>query len=139
MICLYDNKSECQGPIDGSRWWNCPVHGVRLTEAWTRLCQRDLAYYNKWKDDSQEPLSIIPKIFKLGDNIGAALKIVGITDERVTKWLGKPCGCSKKREKLNYLGEWAYEALAGKTDNAKEHLEELIEDSSRTQKNTEGQ
>lgn len=40
----------------------------------------------------------------LGDMLKAGLSAVGITEERVSKALGKPCGCSKRAAKLNELG-----------------------------------
>lgn len=40
----------------------------------------------------------------LGDMVAAGLSAVGITKERVSKAIGKPCGCAKRQEKLNELG-----------------------------------
>lgn len=40
----------------------------------------------------------------LGDMVAAGLSAVGITKERVSKMLGKPCGCAKRQAKLNDLG-----------------------------------
>ena len=40
----------------------------------------------------------------LGDRVAAALAAVGITKERVSKALGKPCGCAKRQQRLNELG-----------------------------------
>ena len=40
----------------------------------------------------------------LGDMVASALSAVGITKERVSKALGKPCGCAKRQEKLNGIG-----------------------------------
>jgi len=40
----------------------------------------------------------------LGDRVASALAAVGITKERVSKALGKPCGCAKRQAKLNELG-----------------------------------
>ena len=42
----------------------------------------------------------------LGDAISSALSAVGITEERVSKWLGKPCGCGARKEKINNLHRW---------------------------------
>lgn len=49
----------------------------------------------------------------LGDMVSDALALVGVTEERVTKWLGRPCGCGGRRRKLNKLGRWARQVLAG--------------------------
>jgi hypothetical protein len=40
----------------------------------------------------------------LGDMVKAGLSAVGITEERVSKAIGRPCGCSKRAEQLNNLG-----------------------------------
>ena len=40
----------------------------------------------------------------LGDRVASALAAVGITKERVSKALGKPCACAKRQAKLNELG-----------------------------------
>lgn len=40
----------------------------------------------------------------LGDIVKSMLSAVGITEERVSKALGRPCGCSKRAEELNRLG-----------------------------------
>jgi hypothetical protein len=40
----------------------------------------------------------------LGDMVKAGLSAVGITEERVSKAIGRPCGCSKRAEKLNAIG-----------------------------------
>lgn len=40
----------------------------------------------------------------LGDIVAAGLAAVGITKERVSKALGRPCGCAERQKKLNDLG-----------------------------------
>ena len=40
----------------------------------------------------------------LGDIVASGLSAIGITEERVSKALGRPCGCSKRAEQLNELG-----------------------------------
>lgn len=40
----------------------------------------------------------------LGDMVKATLSAVGITEARVSKAIGKPCGCGKRAAKLNELG-----------------------------------
>ena len=62
----------------------------------------------------------------LGDRVGQALTLVGVTSERVESWLGRKCGCARRKQRLNELGAWAHRVIAGKTANAKEYLEELI-------------
>ena len=40
----------------------------------------------------------------LGDMLKAGLSAIGITEERVSAAIGRPCGCSERAEKLNELG-----------------------------------
>jgi hypothetical protein len=40
----------------------------------------------------------------LGDMVKAGLSAIGITEDRVSKALGRPCGCSKRAKALNDLG-----------------------------------
>lgn len=40
----------------------------------------------------------------LGDLVKAGLSAVGITEERVSRAIGRPCGCGKRAAKLNELG-----------------------------------
>lgn len=63
----------------------------------------------------------------LGDTIERALSLVGITKERVSKWVGSPCGCIERQEKLNQLGWWAARILFGRTEKAREHLDVIME------------
>lgn len=41
----------------------------------------------------------------LGDMVAAGLSAVGITKERVSSALGKPCGCEKRQAWLNEAGK----------------------------------
>lgn len=63
----------------------------------------------------------------LGDAVKEALSLVGVTEERITAWLGVPCGCSERREKLNQLHRWAKRVLRGKTENAEGFLKNIVE------------
>jgi len=80
--------------------------------------------YNKTV--SRQPAKVKPK--GLGDHVEQALTAVGITSERVEKWLGRPCNCKKRKEKLNRLGAWAMRIVRGDTENAEEYLEDMIDD-----------
>lgn len=40
----------------------------------------------------------------LGDIVKAGLSAVGITEERVSKAIGKPCGCGKRAAAMNKFG-----------------------------------
>lgn len=66
-----------------------------------------------------------PKL--LGDRIQSALNTIGVTEDVVSRWLGKSCGgCEKRRQKLNSLDAWARRVLDGKLEKAREYLEELM-------------
>lgn len=64
----------------------------------------------------------------LGDAVEAALTSVGITKDRVERWLGRPCRCDERRMRLNSLTSWAKRVLAGRMQDAVEHLESLTEE-----------
>lgn len=40
----------------------------------------------------------------LGDLVASGLAKIGVTEERVSRALGKPCGCKQRREALNRAG-----------------------------------
>lgn len=64
----------------------------------------------------------------LGDAVHEALELIGVTDERVQRWLGETCGgCKERRERLNALGAWASRVLRGKVRDAKELLRRLTD------------
>lgn len=65
----------------------------------------------------------------MGDTIEAALKSIGVTPERVERWLGRPCGCRARKDKLNQLGRWAARVFRGKP-HTKEELDGMMEDGS---------
>jgi hypothetical protein len=67
-------------------------------------------------------------VVKLGDVIEKALTAVGVTEERVTKVLGRPCGCKRRKELLNRLGLWAARVVTGKTEDAEKYLSEILEE-----------
>lgn len=85
-----------------------------------------------FKGENFDALDLLPKEETeekgLGDHIESALTAMGITSERVEEWTGKPCNCTERREKLNLLGAWAIKVLLGKTEDAKQHLDEMMED-----------
>lgn len=62
----------------------------------------------------------------LGDLIEKALTKVGVTKERVEAYLGRPCGCTKRRDKLNQLSNWAYRLVFG--GQSEEDAKKAIED-----------
>jgi hypothetical protein len=66
-----------------------------------------------------------PRAAGLGDAVSKALSLVGITEERVSSWLGEKCHCAERRARLNALGAWAARVVSGKAERARELLEQL--------------
>jgi hypothetical protein len=74
--------------------------------------------------------------FRLGDAIEKALTKVGITKEKVETWLGRPCGCNERKEKLNRLSDWVMRTIKsetkeeqgtqGETERVKREMEEAL-------------
>lgn len=62
----------------------------------------------------------------LGDTVATALERCGITPDRVERWLGVPCGCEDRQEKLNQLHAWAKRVIKGRTDRAVEYINEML-------------
>jgi hypothetical protein len=134
----------CQCNISGTKdgWAWCERHQVKKTAHWVRLCQSRPDYFQAWEEGRgpgqphpkvPEELSEPPKTnpakrqqYLLGDCISSALSLVGITEDRVSKWLGRPCGCSRRREKLNRLDSWARGVISKTIEDAKESLERII-------------
>lgn len=60
---------------------------------------------------------------KLGDRVADGLAAFGITPERVSKIMGRDCGCKKRKQKLNELHDKAanlWSSINGKqVDNQK--------------------
>lgn len=58
---------------------------------------------------------------ELGDRLAGVLAAVGITKERVSKAIGRDCGCAKRQAALNKLGQQtaaAFKRLTGGADHA---------------------
>jgi len=47
----------------------------------------------------------------LGDHLERGLSAVGITKQRVSRLLGRPCKCKQRQQRLNELGQRAAEAV----------------------------
>lgn len=63
----------------------------------------------------------------LGDTVEQALSAVGVTQQRVERWLGRCC-CQERRDRLNRISAWALRILAGKLSNASPYLDSILED-----------
>lgn len=72
-----------------------------------------------------QPVTAPPEPPGLGDRVESVLTAFGITKERVERWVGQPCGCAERQQKLNRLGEWAAAAVERGKEWAASKLEEL--------------
>lgn len=120
-------------------WWKCTnckyVHRKPSSRAPVRLCGKPesrpptVRRQRIKRNPGRKPKRVIPmapKPKELGDVVHEALSFVGITPERVSAWLGRPCKCLERHEKFNNLSRWAKRVVKGKTEDAKKFLEELI-------------
>lgn len=62
----------------------------------------------------------------LGNTVEQALRLVGVTQQRVEYWLGTPCNCPERIAKLNQIGAWAWRIVEGRTENALHYLDLII-------------
>ena len=115
----------------------CERHQCEKGRAAVMLCKAGGKYWEAWEKGvgPGQPGSLRPRKVKvkkkkpgLGDRLSKALSMAGITEERVSEWLGRPCGCAARRERLNRLGEWVGDVLKGRTTNATDKLEAIIKD-----------
>lgn len=75
----------------------------------------------------QTPLAKAKKqMTGLGDLIEGALSKVGITHDRVDAWLGRPCGCAERKERLNRLFSWARSIEETPSEEAVAKVEEIF-------------
>lgn len=65
---------------------------------------------------------------ELGDAIEKVLRSVGISPESVEQWLGKPCNCEERKQKLNRFSRWIRRFFRGKQSDPKQELEEAMEE-----------
>lgn len=63
----------------------------------------------------------------LGDVIEKALSHAGVTKDRVEAWIGGPCNCRERQDKLNSLGLWAARVISGRIEGAKKYLESILD------------
>jgi len=65
---------------------------------------------------------------KLGTLLETALSQVGLTEEKVSGWLGKPCHCKERKEKLDRLSLWAAQTVRRRMPPglARDYLEQIL-------------
>ena len=62
----------------------------------------------------------------IGDQVETALALMGITKQRVSNWLGIPCNCDQRKQKLNKLHAWARMSVKVSADKAKQYIEKIL-------------
>lgn len=80
----------------------CRQRGYTLDEARACIASQD---GDKITVDETHPAYPRERKPGLGDMVAAGLSAVGVTKERVSKALGKPCDCPKRQEWLNAVGK----------------------------------
>ena len=70
----------------------------------------------------------------LGDRVAEALASIGITDERFSNLIGRPCKCKERKVWLNQLDLWARRTLRGNTKDAKKYLDQILKDKEEQEK-----
>ena len=132
----------CSGPDGGEGVFVCERHGCRKSLRAFHLCRTSAAHFEageagrlleqaeakKSVENGSDPTQ--PQQRKLlGDRVEAALKRVGITQERVGALLGQEggCGgCAWRKRKLNELHLWAEKFADKSIEVARDALESLF-------------
>ena len=104
--------------------WKCSVCGYIYPKMTSlppqKVCNHSTPRLSRQHHTSQH------EHLELGDLVEKALTAVGITKERVTKLLGRPCKCGQRQERLNELSWWAKRVLTGMMDNAADALDAIL-------------
>lgn len=66
------------------------------------------------------------RVLLFGTAVSKALAQVGITEDRVSAWLGRPCRCGEYRRRMDKLSLWAAAKLTGKTPPDDEEMTRLL-------------
>lgn len=78
----------------------CRQRGYTLDQVMPCVVSQD---GDLWTVDESHPAYPHPRR-GLGDLVHAGLQAVGITPARVSRLLGRPCGCNRRRQLLNRWG-----------------------------------
>jgi hypothetical protein len=63
----------------------------------------------------------------MGTLISDTLALVGVTEQSVSAWLGRPCNCDDYRRRLDALGSWAATVARKGPAKAKAWLSALMD------------
>ena len=147
--CPDDATVPCSVMEGANQHFVCPVHKTRLDARRLRQCQTIPEYREAFKAGRGPGQGgVVPAQHRkgregqragqvdgrrsdrpkgLGDMVEQALSMVGITEERVTRFLGRSCGgCAKRKAALNRLGAWAKRVITGETEVGEKELDEIV-------------
>ena len=120
MLSSVDLPCVHRGKDRGNSLYDCSIHGqCSIEKIHERV--RPCILCSDRQEAGPETDSLL-----LGDVIERALTAVGITKNRVENWLGEPCNCNERREKLNAIHAWAICVVKGKAERAREYLDQII-------------
>jgi hypothetical protein len=88
------------------------------------LYQNDPVYRDYWDGHKVTVTNIGP--LPLGNYIHNALELVGVTPERVSRWLGQECNCKERQDKMNQIGAWASRVIGGNVSGAVKYLKRIM-------------
>lgn len=121
MLTEADVPCRYRGPSVRENVFSCEIHGqCTLDREHSRLRPCITC------SDRVEGIIHDPRTY-LGDGVESALKMIGVTKERVTAWLGVECGCDERRDKLNQIHAWAIRVVKGKLEKAQEYLDKILD------------
>lgn len=132
-ISLDTKPKHCCFIKTDDNWWQCKICGYLYRKITTKPPRRMCGNNQSKMKTSIPPESRDPTDMKqppnlLGDKVEKALAVIGITSEKVSQWLGRPCGCRQRKERLNQLDLWARRILSGKKKDGRKELETIIEE-----------
>jgi hypothetical protein len=79
----------------------CARHDVEKSAHLVKLCQTNERYFLAWEENRGPGQR---NRDGLGDRVARGLEAVGITKQRVSRVLRRPCGCGKRQRFWNKVG-----------------------------------
>lgn len=68
-----------------------------------------------------------PQVY-IGDHLYSFFQRIGVTEERVMKWLNSQCRCKERQQKLNDLDRLVRQSVKLTIEQAKHYLHVMYED-----------
>lgn len=122
------NEVLCQPELKEDGRWVCSVCGFGDDRRFHRRCgtRPKREQFREDHATDEELLKRIKEQKLIGDQIESALSKIGITKERVSKWIGGDCGCRERQELFNEIHLWALDVLEGKRRGMVRRLRRII-------------